>query len=184
MLDSSYNFIVNSRVPRQWLYIFHVIHLHHDIWCPLVLEMSLWHHETMKFKLLSLFKQVVEKRNKECVEMLTVNGETPRLLGFSLLLRMNTHCVDYRSWVFGVGELITQAQVWCLQNTPGPNHRHSLFTTYLYFFKIFTTIIMVPIHFPVCWKIKLNTNNTVFQERKASEPVVLIYLILLCMFPP
>ena len=114
----------------------------------------------------------------------SVNGETPHLLGFSLLLRMNTHCVDYRSWVFGVGELITQAQVWCLQNTPGPNHRHSLFTTYLYFFKIFTTIIMVPIHFPVCWKIKLNTNNTVFQERKASEPVVLIYLILLCMFPP
>ncbi|KAI4534927.1 hypothetical protein MG293_015787, partial [Ovis ammon polii] len=45
---------------------------------------------------------VVEKRNKECVEMLIVNGETPHLLGFSLLLRMNTHCVDYRSWVFGV----------------------------------------------------------------------------------
>ena len=82
---------------------------------------------------LSLNK-VVEKRNKECVEMLIVNGETPHLLGFSLLLRMNTHCVDYRSWVFRVDEMISQAQVWCFQNTPGSNHRHSLFTTSLYFY--------------------------------------------------
>lgn len=169
MLDSSYNFIVNSRVPRQWLCIFHVIHIYtmtsdvHWFWRHLSDIMSLWSSN------FSLFKQVVEKRNKECVEMLIVNGETPHLLGFSLLLRMNTHCVDYRSWVFGVGELITQAQVWCLQNTPGPNANTVFLPRICIFFKIFTTIIMVPICFPGCWKIKLNTNITVFKKEKLQN---------------
>ena len=45
------------------------------------------------------------------VKTLKVNGETPHLLGFSLLWKMTTHCVDDRYWVLGVGVFITQAQV-------------------------------------------------------------------------
>ena len=137
-------------------------------------------------------------------------------------------CVDYRHQVFGVAISIIQAQVWCFQYTARAYHRHSLLTTFLYFFKIFasgglvvshvcllrfhglqptdssvhgicqarilesidisfsikifTAIILVLIDFQLWWKIQLNTNDTVFQERKVSEPKALIYLILLCMF--
>ena len=42
------------------------------------------------FSPLSLNK-VVEKWSEEGVKTLTVNGETPHLLGFSLLWKMNTH---------------------------------------------------------------------------------------------
>lgn len=54
------------------------------------------------FSPLSLNK-AVEKWSEERVKTLTVNGETPHLLGFSLLWKMNTHCVDDRHWVLGVG---------------------------------------------------------------------------------
>lgn len=46
-------------------------------------------------------------------------------------------CVDYRYQVLGVAIFIIQAQVWCFQYTPRAYHRHSLLTTFLYFFKIF-----------------------------------------------
>ena len=59
---------------------------------------------------LSLNK-AVGKWNEEHVKTLTVIGETPQLLTFSLLWKMNTHCVDDRYWVLGVGVFITQAQV-------------------------------------------------------------------------
>ena len=40
---------------------------------------------------------------------------------------------------FGVAICIIQAQVWCFQYTQRAYHRHSLLTTFLYFFKIFAS---------------------------------------------
>lgn len=58
----------------------------------------------MKFIFSPLYlNKAVEKWSEEHVKTLTVNGETPHLLGFSLLWKMNTHCVDDRHWVLGVG---------------------------------------------------------------------------------
>lgn len=58
----------------------------------------------MKFIFFPLsLNKAVEKWSEEGVKTLTVSGETPHLLGFSLLWKMNTHCVDDRHWVLGVG---------------------------------------------------------------------------------
>ena len=47
---------------------------------------------------------------------------------------------------FGEAICIIQAQVWCFQYTQGAYHRHSLLTTFLYFFKIFASGGLVVSH--------------------------------------